>query len=189
MKKLAISMAIAALAACGGEDDKKDQPAGKAPPPAPVVPKAPKDDTPPPPPPSDAPVSTPLSELGLQIDVPGTWGVKWVKDHYTIKIPFLTGTRIPPVMNVVRLEAPAKGKPPLPKNVDVASKDCPAKVIEKQTLDDGRFYYVCEQTAAGRTLRNFRVLIPEPAGSMIQCSGNAGEVSAMIAACQTLRTP
>ena len=168
------------VSACGKEDDKKAP--AKEPAPAPP-PKAEPTPPPEPQPPADAPKTVTLDDLGMQIEVPGTWTLKKIKDGtYTFRVPYPAGTNIPPRLDVVRL---AKG----PKNVDAAAKGCPAKVIEKKTLDDGRYYYICEQTAAGRTLRNFQLVTPEPEGAAVTCSGNAADVSALLAACETLRKP
>jgi hypothetical protein len=190
MSKLAIWMAAAALAcACGSSDDKGDQ--KKPAPGPPPVPKAPPPSTtpePPPAPPSAEPATQELPAMGLQIDVPGTWTVKEIKkDHYLIKVPMTASTKTPPRLDIAVM--PKASKPP--KSVDAAAKDCPAKVVEKKQLEGGRFYYVCEQAIPGRTLRNFRLIMPQKSGDAISCVGVADvdAISALLDACVSLRAP
>lgn len=184
MMKRSWLVAVLIVAACGKGDDKKEPARESAPAPPPKTePAPPPEPTTPPEAPTDAPKTITLDDLGMQMDIPGTWTLKRIKEGtYTVRIPYPAGTNIPPQLTVVRL---AKA----PKNVDAAAKGCPAKVIEKKKLDDGRFYYICEQTAVGRTLRNFQLMTPEAEGAAITCSGNAADVSALLSACETLRKP
>jgi hypothetical protein len=185
MNKRAIWLTIAAFsAACGGggDDKKKDNDKPPAKPPEEPKPAPPE----PPPPAPDAPVAVELTDLGMQIDAPAAWTMKQLKPElYKFNIPSPAGTNSPPRLDVTRLKK--GGKEPPPKTVDIAAKACPAKVIEKKALEGGGFYYVCEQTANRRTLRNFRLILPEASGDAISCLGVAADVSALLTACQSLR--
>jgi len=188
----AIGLAMAMLAACGKDDgDKGGKPAPAPPPPTQVAPKAPPP-APPPPPPSNEPQSVALADIGATIQAPATWQLKQLnKTTYTFRItppPAPPGTIVtPPRVIIVRDKAGPKTK-----SLDAAAKGCPGKVIDKNTLDGGRFYYVCEQTAVGRTVRNFQVIVPikgDKGGEVITCSGSAADVAELLTACQSLSVP
>lgn len=184
MRNLGMALIAAALLVAGCSSDestnaKPEQEKKPAPPPVETKPAEP----PPAPPklPTDEPVETELPGLGYTIKVPGTWKMKEIsKTSYHFKVPVIGGhTDIPSRMDVNMGKAPS--------SVGAASKACPAKVLEKKTLDDGRFYYVCEQTAVGRTLRNFQYIIKtKTKGKAIMCTGNGADITPMLEACKTM---
>ncbi len=184
MRNLGMAFAAAALlvAACSSDELTSEKAAPeKEPPPAETKPAEP---TPPPSPPpvlSDEPVDTDLAGIGYTIKVPGTWKLKEIgKTSYHFTIPLIgKKTDIPSRMDINVGKAPS--------SVGAASKACPAKVLEKKTLDDGRFYYICEQTAVGRTLRNFQYIIKtKTKGQAIMCTANGADIDPMLEACKTL---
>ena len=183
-----ILLVAALAAACSKKADegKKDKQPAKTPPAAAATPDAAAApaQTPPAQPPAEAPQTVSLDPLGYEITVPGSWTMKAInKETYTFRIPKPPSTGpgpvTPPRLDVVRTKSG-------PKNLDAGTKGCPGKIIDKKTMADGRFYYVCELTAAGRTLRNFQMITKEKSGQLVACVGNADDVTELLAACETL---
>lgn len=136
------------------------------------------------PPPSNEPATVNLDKLGYSIDVPGTWTMKELSaEVVTFRIP--GGEQQAGALIPFRLDVRQQLK--APKNAAAAAKACPADVIDTQKDDAGRFYYVCKQTAVGRTVQTFQYVIPSASKQpAVICSGSGARVDDLLAACKTL---
>lgn len=123
----------------------------------------------------------PLDGLGFQLEAPTSWTLRQVNENaYAFRIK---GTKQGGAMVMSTLSV-AKS-PTMPASAEAAAKDCQGTLLETTTLDNGHFYFVCEQETAGQKIQNFDYFVATADGA-IRCTGGGNDVTAILAACKTL---
>jgi hypothetical protein len=189
--RCSLALVVMLGAACGKDSEPTakqtaDEPAAPGPAPEtadPAAPAEPSAQQPPRPPgaPRAATATTTrdLESIGYRIDAPESWTLRQVNElAYAFRIP---ADRAGGVAIMSQLAISKRPTPPAAL-ADMV-KECAGTVVDRSEGEP--LYYVCEQTAAGQTIRNLEYVV-EADGGALYCSGSGLTIEPLLEACKSL---
>jgi hypothetical protein len=128
-------------------------------------------------------VALKIEPFGIELDVPEAWEGKQLNDMaYRMRIASVKAGTVTMMPSFALMKLPNSAS----ESLEEAATCVSGKLVEKKDLGEGKYFYNCELEVAGQAMFALEWVITLKEGGL-RCSGSGPDISAMHAACESIR--